>query len=197
MRLATRSAKRTWPPRVAVAGVLAALFAVAAAAPARAGQDPGIRLGMYQAADADKAVVTVGVFERLDIPGPLNLELSADYRKERLAGGGVDATVIPVRVSAYFSFLPVVSPYVLAGVGADFVHFGFNDTAAGDGRRTDVAFEVHGGGGVEISLGPVSVIGDLRYCKVQPLSNGAVSQALGHDYDPSGWHASLSAGISF
>ena len=102
--------------------VMAALVFVALsapAAPAGAGQDPGIRIGYYGGADADDPVPVIGVYGRLDVPGPLNLEISADYRQETLRGGDLEATVIPVRVSVVASFLPVVSPYLLAGVGAD------------------------------------------------------------------------------
>lgn len=177
---------------------LAALAALAlAAAPAFAGADPGIRLGIYGGADADDPVTAVGLFGRLDVPGPLNLEVSADYRREKLLGGDLEATVIPVRVSALLNFLPVVSPYVLAGVGVDFIRISFDDGIAATDGESGVSFEAHAGAGVEVSLGPVSVIADLRYCSVEPLESEAVRGALGRDYDASGWYASLSAGISF
>jgi hypothetical protein len=183
----------------AAGGALAALAAAVliAAAPARAGQDPGIRVGVYSGGDAVDPVATVGVFGRLDIPGPVNLELSADYRKEKILDGGMEATVVPVRVSAVLNFLPVVSPYLLAGAGADFIRVDFGDNPAATGSESSVSLEVHAGGGVEVALGPVSLIADLRYCRVEPMASDAVHQALGHDYDPSGWHASLSAGVSF
>jgi hypothetical protein len=180
--------------------VLAALVVQAVAAsplPAIAGQDPGIRLGYFGGADADDPVPVIGVYGRLDIPGPVNLELSADYRQETLRGGDLEATVIPVRVSAVASFLPVVSPYLLAGVGIDYVGIAFHNELSGLGDDSGVVLEFHAGGGVEFSLGPLTLIGDLRYCGTGALSSDAVRRALGHDYDPSGWYASVSAGISF
>jgi hypothetical protein len=180
--------------------VLAALVALAVAAPALpaiAGQDPGIRVGYYSGADADDPVLAIGVYGRLDVPGPLNLEISADYRQESLRGGAMEATVIPVRVSLVASFLPVVSPYLLAGVGADYVGIDFRDELSGTSGDSSVVLEFHAGAGVEFSLGPLSIIGDLRYCGAGSVSSDSVRRALGHDYDPSGWYASLSAGISF
>jgi hypothetical protein len=186
-----------WLRRAAARGAFAALAALAAAAQAHAGQDPGIRVGYYDGADSDEAALTVGIFGRLDIPGPLNLELSADYRREKLLDGDLEATVIPVRATAILSFLPVVSPYLSAGVGVDYLNADFHGDLAGSGAESSFVLEVHAGAGVEVSVGPVSVIGDLRYCSVGKMSSDAVSRALGHDYDPSGWSATLSAGISF
>jgi hypothetical protein len=179
--------------------VLAAMLALAAApaAPARAGQDPGLRLGYYAGADADEAVPTIGVFGRVDLPGPLNLEVSADYRRESLLGGELEATVIPVRVTAVFSFSPVVSPYLAAGAGLDYVGLDFGAAGSGAADDSNLVYEVHAGGGVEVSLGPLSLIADLRYCRAGAVSTDAVRAALGHAYDPSGWQASVSAGISF
>ena len=198
------SGKKLWGggawalPRCVV--VLAALVVQAVAfppSPAIAGQDPGIRVGYYGGADADDAVPVIGVYGRLDIPGPVNLEISADYRQEMLRGGDLEATVIPVRVSAVMSFLPVVSPYLLAGVGIDYIDIAFHNELSGLGDDSGVVLEFHAGGGVEFSLGPLTLIGDLRYCGAGALSSDAVRRALGHDYDPSGWYASVSAGISF
>ena len=74
---------------------------------------------------------------------------------------------------------------------------GFGDAWAGQGDVSDLALEWHAGGGLEIGLGPVSVVGDLRYCGVGEVGDDAVEAALGRAYDPSGWYASLSAAISF
>jgi hypothetical protein len=181
------------------AAALLALFtlgSLAAAAPALAG-DPGVRLGYYHGADADDAVPVIGVFGRFDIPGPLNLEVSADYRQETMNGGDLKATVVPLRASVVLNFLPVVSPYLLAGAGVDLVGLSFHNEFSATANDTAAVLEVHAGGGVELSLGPLSLIGDLRYCRVGAVSSDAVQAALGHDYDPSGWYASISAGISF
>jgi opacity protein-like surface antigen len=180
-----------------VLAVLAVLALAAPLSPANAGQDPGIRIGYYAGADADDPVPVIGVYGRLDIPGPLNLEISADYRQETLRGGDLEATVIPVRVSVVVNLLPVVSPYLLAGVGADYVGIDFRNEFAGTSGDSSLVLEFHAGAGVEFSLGPLSLVGDLRYCGVGAVSSESVRQALGHDYDPSGWYASLSAGISF
>jgi opacity protein-like surface antigen len=180
-----------------VLAVLVFLALAAPLSPASAGQDPGIRIGYYSGADADDPVPVIGVYGRLDIPGPLNLEISADYRQEALRGGDLEATVIPVRVSVVASFLPVVSPYLLAGVGADYVGIDFRNEFAGTSGDSSLVLEFHAGAGVEFSLGPLSLIGDLRYCGVGAVSSESVRRALGHDYDPSGWYASISAGISF
>jgi len=178
-----------------LATAIAVIAAVAAAAPAAA--DVGVRVGYYDGGDADDPVPVFGVYGRVDIPGPLNFELSADYREESLAGGALEATVVPARVSAVFNFLPGLSPYLLAGVGADFVSIDFTGAWAGQGDESDLALEWHAGGGFEIGLGPVSFVGDLRYCGVAEVGNDAVRAALGRAYDPSGWYASVSAAISF
>ena len=185
----TRGAVGRLATAIAMAGALAA------AAPAAA--DVGVRLGYYDGADADDPVPVFGGYGRVDVPGPLNLEFSADYREESLAGGALEATVVPVRVSAVLNFLPGLSPYLLAGVGADFVSIGFGGAWAEQGDESDLALEWHAGGGLEIGLGPVSVVGDLRYCGVAEVGNDAVRDALGRAYDPSGWYASVSAAISF
>ena len=181
---------------VAAAAALISLVALAAAPPARAG-DSGIRLGYYAGNDADDPVPVIGAYGRLDVPGPLNLEISADYREEKLRGGDLEAMVVPVRVSAILVLMPVLSPYLLAGVGADYVGIDFHNEFAGRSDESSLVFEAHAGGGVEFSLGPLSIVGDLRYCSVGDVSEAAVRSALGHAYDASGWYASLSAGISF
>ena len=178
------------------AAALAALIALGGAVPAAAG-DIGIRLGYYGGADADDPVPVVGVYDRLDIPGPLNLEISADYRNESLRGGDLEAVVVPVRVSAVLNFFPGVSPYLLAGVGADYTSISFHNELSGQGDETDLVYEAHAGVGLEFGVGPLSVVGDLRYCLVEEVSNAAVESALGHAYDPSGWYVSVSAGFSF
>ncbi len=180
-----------------VAGLLALVLIGGAAPPAFAGQDPGIRLGYFTGGDADNPVPALGVFARFDIPGPLNLEVSADYRRELIRSGDLEATVIPVRASAVLSFLPVVSPYLLAGGGIEYVGIAFNNDFEGTSSDSTVVVEAHAGGGVEVSFGPLSLIGDLRYSRSGAVSADSVRRALGHDYDPSGWYASLSAGISF
>ena len=78
----------------------------------------------------------------------------------------------------------------LAAKGANLVLNGFGD-------ESEIALEWHAGGGIEIGLGPVSVVGDVRYCGVGEVGGDAVEAALGRAYDPSGWYASLSAAISF
>jgi opacity protein-like surface antigen len=187
------------PRSVAARCVAAALFlaaAVVATEPAVAA-DLGVRLGYYDGADADDPVPVLGLYSRMDIPGPLNLEISADYRDESLRGGDMEATVVPVRVSAVLNLLPGISPYLLAGVGADYVSVSFLNELAGHGDESTLVYELHAGGGLEFSLGPVSVVGDLRYCSVGEVSDDAVRSALGRPYDPSGWYASLSAAFSF
>ena len=173
------------------------VLAVAIAFVPRAAEAAGVRLGYYGGADADEKAFTVGVFDRWDVPGPLNLEFSADYRKEKLLGGDMEAMVIPVRASLVLNLMPVLSPYLIAGVGADFVRASFHNKLAAIENQSATLFEAHAGGGVEVTLGPFSVIGDVRYCRVAAMDNAAVNQALGHNYNPSGWYASLSAGISF
>jgi len=194
-----RTLKETAPNSLAAwcaAAVLVLLATLAAAVPA-AGADVGVRLGYYGGADADDPVPVLGVYGRLDIPGPLNLEIAADYRDETLRDGDLEATVVPVRVSAVLNLLPGVSPYLLAGVGADYVSVSFLHELSGHGDESTLVYELHAGGGLEFSLGPVSIVGDLRYCSVGEFANDAVQSALGHAYDPSGWYASVSAGFSF
>lgn len=183
-----------------VAAGLAAVGALLLALPvpaAIADQELGVRLGSSFGADADDAVPVVGIYSRWDIPGPVNLELSADYRQESLLGGDLEATVIPVRAAVVLNLLPVVSPYLLAGVGIDYVGLGFRNELSGSSDRTSAVFEVHAGGGLTLSLGPLSLSGDLRYSWAESVSGEAVQAALGHDYDPSGLTATLSAGIAF
>jgi opacity protein-like surface antigen len=177
--------------------VVALLAAIALFPAVSAGQDLGVRLGYYAGEDADDPVAVVGVFSRFDIPGPLNLEVSADYRRETLLDGDIEAMVIPLRVSALFNFLPGLSPYLVAGAGADYVDLDYRNGLAGFNDESDLVFEVHAGAGIEIGLGPVSLGADLRYCRATGLSSDALSTALGHDYDPSGWSATLTAGFSF
>jgi hypothetical protein len=90
-----------------------------------------------------------------------------------------------------------VSPYLLAGVGADYTSISFHNELSGEGDETDLVYEAHAGVGLELGLGPLSIVGDLRYCLVEEVSNAAVESALGHAYDPSGWYVSVSAGFSF
>jgi hypothetical protein len=190
----TRAARSAMCRRLVLAGLAAASLAASPAA-AAAGQDPGLRLGYYGSADADEPVPVVGLYGRFDIPGPLNLELSADYRKEQLHKGAIESTVVPLRASAVLNLFPGVSPYLLAGLGVDYNSISFPHSAFAD--ETNFVFEAHAGVGLELSLGPLSIIGDVRYCAVSKVSNAHLNQVLGHDYDPSGWYASIAAGISF
>jgi len=190
-----RSAKHGGGIGWALTAVLAAAIGCAAPQPVAAA-DLGIRIGSYLGTDADDPVPVIGAWCRWDVPGPLNLEISADYRKETLLGGGLDATVVPLRATAVLNLLTVVSPYLLAGVGADYVGIGL-DSQFGGGDEVSIVFEVHAGGGLEVNLGPLSLIGDLRYCSAGSISSDAVQAALGHPYDPSGWSATLSAGFAF
>jgi opacity protein-like surface antigen len=177
---------------------VAVLLAVIALAPAMsAAQDLGVRIGTVQGDDADDPVAVVGVFGRFDIPGPLNLEVSADYRRETLLDGDIEAMVIPLRVSALFNFLPGFSPYLVAGAGAEYVDLDIRNELAGFSDESDLVFEVHAGAGIEIGLGPVSLGADLRYCRATAISGDELNATLGHDYDPSGWTASLTLGFSF
>jgi hypothetical protein len=125
------------------------------------------------------------------------LELSADYRVEELHGGDIEAAVIPVRASAVLNLLPGVSPYLLAGVGADIASLSFHNAHAGTADESDILYEAHAGAGIEIGLGPVSLVGDLRYVAATTLDAAAVAGVLGHAYDPSGWYVSIAAGLSF
>ncbi|HEY5999663.1 MAG TPA: hypothetical protein VI078_10240 [bacterium] len=179
-----------------IAAALASLALLAVAAPAGAA-DLGLRLGYYAGKDADEPVPVIGAYGRVDVPGPVNLELSADYRSESLLDGALEAKVVPVRASAVLNPFPVVGPYLLAGVGADFTSISFHQRLAAQGDESALALELHAGGGLELSLGLVSVAAELRYCAVERVSNDPVEAALGHAYDPSGWYASLSAAISF
>lgn len=190
-RPATRDALRS---TLAVTALLAAV----ALAPAKAaGQDLGVRLGSYLGDDADDPVPVVGVFSRFDLPGPLNLELSADYRNERLRGGDIEAMVVPLRASAVLNLMAVVSPYLLGGVGMDYVNLDFRNEFGSLGDDSDIVFEIHAGAGIEVGLGPLSLGADLRYCRATEVSTDALRSTLGHGYDPSGWAATLVAGFSF
>ncbi|HWR98822.1 MAG TPA: hypothetical protein VN317_10415 [Candidatus Methanoperedens sp.] len=180
-----------------LAAALAVALGVLVACAGDAVAETGLRLGAYAGTDADDPVPVIGAYARLDVPGPLNLEVSADYRRESLRGGDLEATVVPVRASAVLNLLPGVSPYLLAGVGADYVRVDFRHELAGWGEESALVYEAHAGAGLEVGLGPFSIVGDLRYCAVGEVTNAAVRAGLGHAYDASGWYASLSAGLSF
>jgi hypothetical protein len=196
MPLVRRTPRETGLPALAIAAALACLALLAAAVPAAA-TDLGLRLGYYAGKDADEPVPVIGAYGRIDVPGPVNLELSADYRTESLREGALEAVVIPVRVSAVLNPLPIAGPYLVAGAGADYTSVSFHQALAGTGDESALALELHAGGGFELSLGLVSIAADLRYCAVEGVANDAVKAALGHAYDPSGWYASLSAAVSF
>lgn len=179
------------------AGLLAFALSLTGAAGATAGQDPGIRAGYFQGADADDAVPFIGVYGRIDVPGPVNVELSVDVRQEQLADGDLESVVVPIQASAVLNLFPAFGPYLVAGVGATYNHISFHHELAGLGEESEVLFEAHAGFGLELDLGPLNLVGDVRYLLSEKVSADAVRGALGREYDPSGWCASIGLGISF
>lgn len=177
---------------------VAATLAVPALSPSPAAAvDLGIRAGYYGGADADDPVPAIGAVLRVDVPGPLNLELSVDARRETVEQGTFKALVVPARATAVLSLTPGFGPYLLAGVGGAYGRLSFGKGAASLGSESAFVVEYHGGLGFEIVLGPLSLTADARYCKVGPVSSEKLRQAVGGDYDPSGWLAGIAASFGF
>lgn len=148
-------------PRRSTALACAAAALAAFSAAAQSNSDPsahwGVHAGVVTGRDGDGARATAGAHWRPRLTGALGLELSAGYERLAWVGGGrrVDADHVPVEGSILFHFLYTrrVQPYLLAGIGYDWVNphgAGFPD---GTPYAAQNLFGLHAGAGVDVRAG--------------------------------------------
>jgi len=124
----------------------------------------GPRLGFYKPADADNGRFFGGVQARIRVLPFLGIEGSVDYHQANFANNVVQVRTYPVMVSGllYFYPNPVISPYLLAGVGWHFQDIEIRGPSPSTERSHQFGGQV--GGGFDIPLGErVTLDADIRY----------------------------------
>lgn len=147
--------------------------------------DLGVRLGYGHSPDGETSEPSAGIYTRLDIPGPVNLELAGDYWKEELPGGTRSVTNLPLQATAllYFFPFPFIKPYLLGGAGVFLVHL----TGEGGLEENDQLFCLQGGAGLDVPLaGMAGLTADFRYYASEEMT---VKRGAGPEetYQPGGW----------
>jgi outer membrane protein len=143
---------------------IGALAADGSAGTAVPGFGLGPRVGFYQPKDADDGKFFGGLQARFRVLPFLGIEGSVDYHQANFANNLVEVRTYPVMVSGllYFYPNPVVSPYLLAGVGWHFQDIEFRGPSPSTERSNQFGGQV--GGGLDIPLGErVTLDADIRY----------------------------------
>lgn len=121
----------------------------------------GPRGGFYDARDGDEGTFTGGLQARMRVLPFLGIEGSVDYHQSEFANGTMEVRTYPVMVSGllYFFPNPVISPYLLAGVG-----WHFQDIEFQTGTDRSTQFGGQAGAGFDIPLGSHTTLDlDVRY----------------------------------
>ena len=174
------------PSATALAVTLAATLAATLPASAQSFSDPGtgygVEAGFARARDAESGSATGGVHARLRLTGGLGLDVSAGYRRDTFAEGGVSVLTIdelPVAASFLLFFLQGgrVQPYALAGLGYTWAKPKGVGPNADSSYPAESLFTLHAGAGVDIRTSfRTSLFLDARYvfldvAAVKALSN--------------------------
>ncbi len=179
--------------------LLFSVFLLSCAAPADA-WDAGVRIGYGKSSGAAGPEPSVGLYGRIDLPGPVNLELAGDIWKEERSGGAVEAKNLPLQATALLYPLPsvMVKPYLLGGAGIFLVRTTVTE-APGQGReRDDHLFSLHGGAGLEMPLaGVAGLMTEFRYYLCEELSTGGAGGMPEETYRPGGWRLFAGLHLSF
>ena len=170
----------------ALAATLAATLAASLPARAQSFSDPGtgygVEAGWARARDAESGSTTGGVHARLRLTGGLGLDVSAGYRRDTFAEGGVPVLTIdelPVAASFLVFFLHGgrVQPYALAGLGYTWAKPKGIGPNADTSYRAENLFTLHAGAGVDVRTSfRTSLFLETRYvfldvAAVKSLSN--------------------------
>jgi opacity protein-like surface antigen len=124
----------------------------------------GPRVGFYKPSDADEGKFFGGLQARLRVLPFLGIEGSVDYHETNFSNNLVQVRTYPVMVSGllYFYPNPVVSPYLLAGVGWHFQDIEIRGSSPSTERSHQFGGQV--GGGLDIPLGESMILdADIRY----------------------------------
>lgn len=169
------------------------------AAPADA-WDAGARIGYGKSSGADGSEPSIGLYGRIDLPGPVNLELAADTWKEERSGGAVEAKYLPLQATALLYPLPsvVVKPYLLGGAGIFLVRTAVTEAPGLSRDRDAHLFSLHGGAGLEMPLaGVAGLMTEFRYYLCEELSTGGAGGITEETYRPGGWRFFAGLHLSF
>lgn len=162
--------------------------------------DGGVRIGYGKSAGADAPEPSVGLYGRIDLPGPVNLELSGDAWKEERSGGAVEAKNLPLQATALLYPLPtaVATPYLLGGAGIFLVRTAVTEAPGRSRERDDHLFSLHGGAGLEVPLaGVAGLMTEFRYTFCEELSTGGAGGMPEKTYRPGGWRFFAGFHLSF
>lgn len=128
----------------------------------------GVHLGYHKAQDAEDGTMFVGA--QLRSRGEyFGAELSAEYRGDqryRATGGDLTVRQVPVTGSLLL-FAPIaenLSPYALAGLGAYYTIYDYDEGFLEPGDETEVEFGYHLGFGADIAVSETAAFNiDYRY----------------------------------
>lgn len=154
------------------------------ATPPRVGFSLGPRAGYLRARDADRGAWFGGVQARVRLSQAFCVEGSIEFHRDAFADGSVEVTQYPVQATALLYPFPEgpLRVYVLAGAGAYFTRFRFQEELEGVGDKTERVWGIHAGAGAELFSGDVfSLDVDLRYIFLD--ESGGVSGARFSEFD--------------
>jgi opacity protein-like surface antigen len=120
----------------------------------------GPQFGMSKSSNEDANWIYGGAL-RLRLHPALGVEGSINYRQEQFAGDAYTVRSWPVQATGMLYFLP---PLVYGAMGAGW----YMSTVDAEGSSffdgdTESKFGWHFGGGLEVPLGGMMLVGDLRY----------------------------------
>ncbi|SMO53097.1 outer membrane protein [Gracilimonas mengyeensis] len=128
----------------------------------------GPKIGYYKAPDAEDGTMFIGVQSRTK-GKYFGAEFSAEYRGEQgytTTGGDVTVRQIPV-TGSLMVFAPIaknLSPYGLAGLGAYYTIYDYDDDFLNPDDDTEVNLGYHLGFGADIALSESAALNvDYRY----------------------------------
>ncbi|MEX0608935.1 MAG: porin family protein [Balneolaceae bacterium] len=128
----------------------------------------GFRLGYYEAQDADDGTMFIGVQSRTR-GEYVGAEFAVEYRGDQsysATGGDITVRQIPV-TGSLLVFAPIAqnfAPYGLAGLGAYYTLYDYNDGFLEPGDDSELNFGYHFGIGAEVALSETAIINvDYRY----------------------------------
>jgi len=120
----------------------------------------GPHLGYQKAKDAESGKFMVGATARLKLIGALGAEGTISYRQEDY-GDYLTAKSWPIMVTGLLYPIPIV--YAGVGIGWHRTTYDYDQNQVSQEDETTTDFGWHLNAGVELPLGGMDLVGDIRY----------------------------------